>query len=143
MKPTISINNTSSVDTVKDRLKAMSPTRACMEMVIVYNQHLYAVLWPVLNPYPDFWWRFRSEHYFLWGSHCGQYAFCSMTHYDITIGNDVARDVHCYIIMSHDVVMCTYHDVTMHTNVTRTPHLLCITTPNCDISVFLVKSLKL
>ncbi len=45
-----------------------------------------------------------------------------MTHYDITIGNDVARDVHYEIIMGH---------------------LLCITMPNYDISVFLVKSLKL
>ncbi len=30
---------------------------------------------------------------------------CSMTHYDITIGNDVARDVHCDIILGHDVDM--------------------------------------
>ncbi len=43
-----------------------------------------------------------------------------MTHYDITIGNDVARDVRCDIIMSHDVVMGTDHDVTMHTDVART-----------------------
>ncbi len=45
--------------------------------------------------------------------------FCSMTHYDITIGNDVARDVHCNIIMGHDVVIGTYHDVTMQTDVAR------------------------
>ncbi len=43
--------------------------------------------------------------------------FCSMTHYDITIANDVSRDVHCDIIMGHDVVMGTYHDVTMQTDV--------------------------
>ncbi len=30
--------------------------------------------------------------------------FCSMTHYDITIGNDVAGDVLCDIIMFCDVV---------------------------------------
>ncbi len=40
-----------------------------------------------------------------------------MTHYDITIGNDVARDVHCEFIMGHGIVMGTYHDVTMHTDV--------------------------
>ncbi len=51
-----------------------------------------------------------------------------MTHYDITIGNDVARDVHCDIIMGHDVVIGTYHDITMQTD---------------DISIFVVKSLKL
>ncbi len=45
--------------------------------------------------------------------------FCFMTHYETTIGNDVARDVHCDIIMGHDVVIGTYHDVTMHTDVAR------------------------
>ncbi len=40
-----------------------------------------------------------------------------MTHYDITIGNDVARDVHCETIMGHGIVVGTYHDVTMHTDV--------------------------
>ncbi len=50
-------------------------------------------------------------------------TFCSMTHYDITIGNDVARDVHCDIIIGHDIVMGAYHDVTMHADVTRT--LIC------------------
>ncbi len=43
-----------------------------------------------------------------------------MTNYDITIGNDVARDVHCEIIMGHGTVMGTYHDVTMHTDVATT-----------------------
>ncbi len=43
-----------------------------------------------------------------------------MTHYDITIGNDVDKDVHCDIIMGHEVVMGAYHDVTMHTDVART-----------------------
>ncbi len=66
-----------------------------------------------------------------------------MTHYDITIGNDVTGDVYCGIIIGHDVVMCAYHDGTIHTNVARDLHLLCIAIPNCDISVFLVKSLKL
>ncbi len=46
--------------------------------------------------------------------------FCSMTIYDITIGNDVARDGHCDIIMGHGVAMDTYHDVTMHSDVART-----------------------
>ncbi len=41
-----------------------------------------------------------------------------MTHYDITIGNEVARDVHCDIIMDHDVIG-TYYDVTMQTDVAR------------------------
>ncbi len=43
--------------------------------------------------------------------------FCSMTHYDISIANDVARDVHCDMIIGHDV-MGTY-GVRMHNDVTR------------------------
>ncbi len=50
----------------------------------------------------------------LWTIH-----FCSMTHYDITITNDVTRDVHCDIIMGHDVAMGTYHDVTIQTDVAK------------------------
>ncbi len=43
-----------------------------------------------------------------------------MTHYDITIGNDVTSDVHYEIIMGHSIVVGTYHDVTMHTDVAMT-----------------------
>ncbi len=63
------------------------------------------------------WWRFRSENYILVGSCSGHYA---MAHYDITIGNNIARDVHCDILMDHDIVMGTYHNITMHTDVART-----------------------
>ncbi len=71
------------------------------------------------------------------------YFVCSMTNYDITIGNGVAMDVHYEIIMGHSIVVGTYHDVTMHTDVAMTLIYICITTPNYDISVFFVKSLKL
>ncbi len=43
-----------------------------------------------------------------------------MTDCDITIGNDVARDVHYEIIMGHSIVVGTYHDLTMHTDVVMT-----------------------
>ncbi len=46
--------------------------------------------------------------------------FCSTTHYDITIGNDVARDVHCETIMGDGIVMGTYRYVTMHIDVATT-----------------------
>ncbi len=49
-----------------------------------------------------------------------------MTHYDIIICNDVARDVHCDI-MGHDVVMGAYddtipstHEIPLHKN--NSPH---------------------
>ncbi len=57
-----------------------------------------------------------------------QYDITMATHYDITMGNDVARDAHFEITMgngvardihgdvtmSNDVAMCTYHGITMH-----------------------------
>ncbi len=54
-----------------------------------------------------------------------QYDITMATHYDITIGNDVARDAHCEITMGNndvarnihcdgtmgnDIDVCTYHD---------------------------------
>ncbi len=56
-----------------------------------------------------------------------------MTHYDITIGNDVARDVHYEIIMGHSIVVGTY-DVTMHTDVAMT---LIYYVLLCPIMIFL------
>ncbi len=61
-----------------------------------------------------------------------QYDITMVTHYDITMGNDIASDVHCEItmgndvandihcdlIMSNDIAMCTiYHGITMHNEV--------------------------
>ncbi len=60
--------------------------------------------------------------------------FGSMTHYDITIGNDFVRDVYydiimgsfyvqniyCDIIMGHDIIMGAYNDVTMNIIVAKT-----------------------
>ncbi len=60
--------------------------------------------------------------------------FCSMTHYDVTICNNVARDVHCEIIMGHVIVIGTYHDVTMLTNVAAT---LIYYVLLCPIMIFL------
>ncbi len=60
-----------------------------------------------------------------------QYDITVTTQYDITMGNDVARDVHCEITMgnaiaidihcdvtmNNDIAMCTYHGITMHNDV--------------------------
>ncbi len=32
-----------------------------------------------------------------------QYSITMATHYDITMGNDVARDIHCDVTISNDV----------------------------------------
>ncbi len=38
-------------------------------------------------------------------------------HCEITMGIDIARDIHCDITMSNDIAMCTYHDITMHNDI--------------------------
>ncbi len=60
--------------------------------------------------------------------------FCYMTHYNITTGNNIARDIHCDIIMVHGIVMGVYHDVTMHTDVARTI-IYYKQEPVCDVSL--------
>ncbi len=40
-----------------------------------------------------------------------------MTHYDITMGNDVARDAHCNITMGNDIARDIPCDVTMRNDV--------------------------
>ncbi len=37
-----------------------------------------------------------------------QYAITMETHYDITMGNNVAKDIHCDVTMRNYVAMCTY-----------------------------------
>ncbi len=39
-------------------------------------------------------------------------------HFEITMDNDVARDIHCHVIMSNDVAMYTCHGITMHNDIT-------------------------
>ncbi len=60
-----------------------------------------------------------------------------MTHYDITIGNDVARDVYYEIIMGHSIVVGTYHDVTMHTDVAIKCGTTCLYRTICCFLYFL------
>ncbi len=65
-----------------------------------------------------------------------------MTHYDITMGDDVAMDDHYDIIMCHDIVMA---------NIMMLQYILMLEEPSFSMyyyvqlyfSVFLVKSLKL
>ncbi len=40
-----------------------------------------------------------------------------MTHYEITMDNDVTRYIHCDITMNNAIAMCTYHVITMHNNI--------------------------
>ncbi len=36
-----------------------------------------------------------------------------MPHFGITMGNDVAKDIHCDVTMGNDVDMCAYHGTTI------------------------------
>ncbi len=38
-------------------------------------------------------------------------------HCEITMGNNIARDIHCDITKSNGIAMCTYHGITMHNDV--------------------------
>ncbi len=42
-----------------------------------------------------------------------QYVITITTHYDITMGNDIAMDAHCEITMGNDVARNIHCDVTM------------------------------
>ncbi len=66
---------------------------------VTFNM-LYAVLWMVLNviSIP------RSP----WRSPLSALLLCSMTHYDITMGNGVGRNIHCDVKKSNDVSMEVY-----------------------------------
>ncbi len=79
----------------------------------IFNLVCYVLIWPVLNgicicrssveiPFWALffvgitWWTLLS-----W----------SMTHYDIAIGNDHDRNVHCDMIMFHAIIMGAYHEL--------------------------------
>ncbi len=69
--------------------------------------------------------------------------FCSMTHYDITIGNDVARDVHSDIIMGHDVAITSFglmkypYTKTIHWNIQTRIHHSLVLVIKCNICLLL------
>ncbi len=48
---------------------------------------------------------------------CITLLLCSMTHYDIKMGNDIARDTHCNTTMCNDIARDIHCDVTMSNDV--------------------------
>ncbi len=69
---------------------------------------------------------YHCVDYFLWGLPLCALLFvgitpvCTtsifyMTHYDITMGNNIARDIHCDVTMSNEVAIYAY--ITMYDNV--------------------------
>ncbi len=39
------------------------------------------------------------------------HLLCAMTHYDVIMGNDVAKTAHCNVIIGTDIVMGTTHNM--------------------------------
>ncbi len=60
---------------------------------------------------------YPGVHYFLWILLLCTLLLCSITHYDIRMRNDIARDTHCNITMGNDVVREIHCDVTMSNDV--------------------------
>ncbi len=44
-------------------------------------------------------------------------TFTMVTHYDITMGNDIDWDIHCDVTMNKDVAICISRGITMHNDV--------------------------
>ncbi len=51
-------------------------------------------------------------HYFLRMLSLSTLLLCFITHYDITMGNDITRDAHCTITMGNDFARDIHCDVT-------------------------------
>ncbi len=60
---------------------------------------------------------------------------CSMTHDDITMGNDIARDVHCNITMGNHIAKYIHCDNTMGNDIARDVH--CNITMSNDIAKYI------
>ncbi len=90
------------------------------------NKRLYSILWPVF--YVIYSYVF-SEWRSIRPVEINQCNITIATHYDITMGKNVARDaayceitmgngvatdIHCDVTMSNDITMCTHHDMAMN-----------------------------
>ncbi len=92
-------------------------------LILLFLFIMYSIIWPALVIYRYVFSEWRSIR----PVEINQYHITMATHYDITMRNDIARDVHCKITMdinvagnihcdvtlSIDVGMCTYHGITM------------------------------
>ncbi len=88
------------------------------------SQAFYVILWHVLNgisihrsameiiPVSTmFCGDYPCEHYLLWRLSLWALLLYSMTHYDITMGSGIARDVHC-----SNELCCCYVYISWHHN---------------------------
>ncbi len=75
------------------------------------------VYYSILRPVFMWYWGFCSPN----GDQSGQWRSISMTSQwsfiDITMDNDVVRDIHCDVTMNNDIAICTYHSITIHNDV--------------------------
>ncbi len=66
---------------------------------------------------------------------------CFMTHYNITMGNDITRDAHCNITMGNDVARDIYCDTTMSNDIVMRTSQCIIMNLFCYILLHLLKIL--
>ncbi len=64
-----------------------------------------------------------STYYVLWRLPLLIICLCSITHYDITIGNDIARDAHCDITMGNSVARGIHYDITISNDVAKCSYI--------------------
>ncbi len=72
-----------------------------------------------------------------------QYDTTMTTHYDITMGNDIASDAHCEITMSRDVARDIHYDVTMSNDITMCKYHGITLHNYIAMNLFLIYILKL
>ncbi len=58
---------------------------------------------------------------------CAYYFYVPCSHYDITMGNDIARDAHCNITMGNDIARDAHCNITMGNDI--------VTDIHCDVSM--------
>ncbi len=75
-----------------------------------------------------------------WGSirpmEINQYDITMASHYDITMGNDIARYAHCEITMGNDVAGDIHCDITMSNHIAMCRHFF-YSMPNCVILLWI------
>ncbi len=86
----------------------------CYMKVIVIGQLKHLCLFHTMASFYVIYWYVCSEWRSIRTVEINQYDIKMASHYDIAMGNDVAKDIHCDITMNNDIAMCTYHGITMH-----------------------------
>ncbi len=84
---------------------------------VQYNKKYHTYITHLCWTYGLFEWNLHTQNFtivsttFFWRLPLWAWLLCSMTHYDITLGTDVASDVHCDITMSNGIATSLFYYV--------------------------------